>query len=185
MATPVVEDLSGLTHSDVRLGFLDGPCVRYAEKVHGYRPFSDFSCSATLPAHATALGKAVLAFSPPDAVEHVIRHGLRRYTPATITSAAALRHTLKVSKLRGMAVAHGELVAEQATVAAPVFGHGGEVLAALELRLHETRGDLARLAPPLVIAARALSRELGRAAPSPVPSQSLEPDGAATREPRA
>jgi hypothetical protein len=43
VAGPVVEDLSGLMQSDVRLGLLDGLRVRYAEKVYGCQPFSGFS----------------------------------------------------------------------------------------------------------------------------------------------
>jgi hypothetical protein len=56
----VVEDLSELTRSDVRLGLLECLRVRYAEKAYGYQPFSVFA-GATLPAHATARGKGKLS----------------------------------------------------------------------------------------------------------------------------
>jgi DNA-binding IclR family transcriptional regulator len=166
MAAPVVEDLSRLIHSDVRLGLLDGLRVRYAEKAFGCQPFSAFSDAATLPAHATALGKALLAFSSPETVENVVRYGLRSYTSATITTAARLRHALKVAKLRGMAIARRELLPEHSAVAVPVFSSGGEAVAALEVRLREVPGELTRTVPALTLAARALSRDLGRAAPS-------------------
>jgi hypothetical protein len=44
-------------------------------------------------------------------------------------------------------------------VAAPVFGAGGGVVAALELSVQDGR-DLRFVQPPLVVAARCLSREL-------------------------
>jgi DNA-binding IclR family transcriptional regulator len=171
VAGPVVEDLSGLMQSDVRLGLLDGLRVRYAEKVHGCQPFSGFSDAATLPAHATALGKALLAFSSPETVEHVIRYGLGSYTSATITTAARLRHTLKVTKLSGMAIARGELRPEHSAVAVPVFGGRGKPVAALEVRLRDVSGELARVVPALTIATRALPRELARTDPPPAPAQ--------------
>ena len=61
--------------------------VFYVEKTDGSQPLSVFSDAATLPAHATALGKALLAFSPAETVDHVVRHGLRSYTSSTVTTA--------------------------------------------------------------------------------------------------
>ena len=43
----------------MRLGVLDDLRVSYVEKTDGSRPFSAFSDAATLPAHATALGRAL------------------------------------------------------------------------------------------------------------------------------
>jgi DNA-binding IclR family transcriptional regulator len=179
LAAPVVEDLSAVTLSDVRLGVLDGVRVAYVEKPHGSWPLTVFSDAATLPVHATALGKALLAFCPQDAVDHVLRHGLRSYTDATVVTAAGLRHTLKETRLRGMAVACGELLPEHRAVAVPVFAAGGEVAAALEVRVRHLPAELPVVVPALTVAARALARELGRVAP---PSRS--PAHAAERRPR-
>ncbi|HET6918251.1 MAG TPA: hypothetical protein VFI46_02175 [Jiangellaceae bacterium] len=46
-------------------------------------------------------------------------------------------------------------------VAAPVFGPGGQVVAAIELPVRDLRAELPRLQPALVVAARGLSRQLG------------------------
>lgn len=170
LAAPVVEDLSGVTHSDVRLGVIEGLRVAYVEKTHGCQPLSVFSEAATLPVHATALGKALLAFSPPEMVGHVVRHGLRSYTAATVATAAGLRHCLKETRLRGVAVASGELLPEHSAVAVPVFGAGGEVVAALEVRVGNVGTDLPGVVPTLTVAARALSRDLRRVVPPPAPA---------------
>jgi DNA-binding IclR family transcriptional regulator len=51
-------------------------------------------------------------------------------------------------------------VAGESAVAVPVFGCGGEVVAALELDLHDLRADLEACKAVLTVAARGLSREL-------------------------
>jgi DNA-binding IclR family transcriptional regulator len=162
VAAPVIEDLGAVTRNDVRFGLLDGVRVLYVEKAYGPQPLSGFSYAATLPTHATAVGQAVLAFSPPDVVDRVIRHGLQRFTGTTGATAARLRHALKVTRLRGMAIACGELLPGHSAVAVPVFGPGGDVVAALEVRVGDLSVDLPTVVPALTVAARGLSRELAR-----------------------
>ena len=132
------------------------------EKAYGCHPLSEFSAAAALPAHATALGKVLLAFSPTEIVDNVVRHGLRGYTGSTVTTAAGLHHALKVTRLRGMAVASGELLPGHCAVAVPVFGPAGEIAASLEVRLHDIPSDLPGIVPALTVAARGLSRDLGQ-----------------------
>jgi len=171
VVAPVLEDFSAAMRTGVRLGVLDGLAVSYVEKAHGCQPLSSFSSAARLPAHATALGKALLAFSAPGTVEHVIQQGLRGYTASTLTTAARLRHALKVTRLRGVAFAIGELAPDYSAVGAPVFGAGGEVIAALEVRLWDVRAELPGVIPALTIVARMLSRELTRTAPPSVQTE--------------
>jgi hypothetical protein len=60
---------------------LDRLKVAHMEKQPGRRPVSGFTPVATLPAHPTALGRALPAFCP-FAVEMTIRRGLRALHPA-------------------------------------------------------------------------------------------------------
>lgn len=161
-AGPTVDDLSSVMRTDVRLGVLDGLCVRYAEKTYGPRPLSGFSAAATLPAHATALGHVLLAYSTGEVARRVVAAGLRRYTSSTVTTAAQLDHVLRTVRLRGVAVASGELVPDHSAVAAPVFDDTGEIIAAIEVRLHDVEAELPTVAPVLTIATRSLSRHLAR-----------------------
>jgi DNA-binding IclR family transcriptional regulator len=41
-----------------------------------------------VPAHATAMGKALLAFSTPTLVDLLLRQGLTAFTPFTLTGSA-------------------------------------------------------------------------------------------------
>ena len=56
----VLDDLSAATHRSARLGVLSGTVVNYIEK-RPHQPVTSFDSAAILPAHATAVGKALLA----------------------------------------------------------------------------------------------------------------------------
>jgi DNA-binding IclR family transcriptional regulator len=164
-ARRVMEDVATATRSDVRLGVLEGLEVGYTEKPAGHRPASTVSADGALPAHATAMGKALLAFSPPSVVDALLDRGLERFTPYTLTTPDRLRRALSVIRLTRVALCRWELELGVAAVAVPVFGGGGTIVAALELKVRDLRGDLHRMQPALVIAARCLSRELAMSQP--------------------
>jgi hypothetical protein len=111
------------------------------------------------------MGKALLAFSPPTVVEALLERGLERFTPYTLTTADRLRRALAVIRLTRVALCRWELELGAAAVAVPVFGGGGAVVAALELKVRDLRSDLHTLQPALIVAARCLSRELATGQP--------------------
>jgi DNA-binding IclR family transcriptional regulator len=156
----VLEDLSAATKSRARLGVLSELEVAYIEKQPGHRPVTGFSAAATLPAHPTALGRALLAFSPASTVELTIMRGLRPYTPHTVTSPERLRRALGVTRLTRVAVTRFELEPTTSAVAMPVFGPGGDVVAAIELAVRDLGRELQPVMAALAIASRSLSREL-------------------------
>ena len=156
----VLEDLSRVTRCRARLGVLRELEVAYIEKLPGLRPVSAFLPAATLPAHPTALGRALLAFAPTSTVEMTIMRGLRSYTPHTVTAPDRFRRALAVVRLTRVAVTRFELEATACGVAVPVFGPGGDVVAAIELTLADLGRDLQPSMAALSIAARSLSREL-------------------------
>jgi DNA-binding IclR family transcriptional regulator len=157
----VLEDLSDATKCRARLGILTNLELQYIEKQPGLRPTSAFSSAATLPIHPTSMGRALLAFSSTQVIETVILRGLRSYTPNTVTSAVRLRRSLAVTRLTHVAVTRRELEPTLCGVAMPVFGAGGEIIAAIELALKEIDGNFSAQLTALTIATRSLSRELG------------------------
>lgn len=169
----VLEDLAAVTKCRARLGVLRELEVAYIQKEPGPRPTTAFSAAATLPLHATALGRVLLAFSPQRTVEMTILRGLRQYTPHTVTAPVRLRRALGVTRLTRVAVAKWQLEPGVCGVAVPVFGAGGEVLAAIELSVRDLGTDLQPILGPLSIAARSLSREL--AGVSAIPTQPTVP----------
>jgi len=86
------------------------------------------------PAHATALGKALLAHLPLDELDLVLsRLSLDSYTPLTITDPQQLREELLGIRAQGYATNHGEFVPEERCVAAPIVDAYGRVVAALSV----------------------------------------------------
>jgi DNA-binding IclR family transcriptional regulator len=162
-APHVVTDLSEATRRRARLGVLRGEQVAYIEKRVGPGPATPFSTCATLPAHATALGKALLAFAPRATVA-LVEQRLTAYTPTTLISAERLHRELRIIRLARMAQTRGELIRGDHAVAAPVFGPGGVAIAALELQVHDVGADPEVCRSALAVATRGLSRELSLAA---------------------
>jgi DNA-binding IclR family transcriptional regulator len=161
LAPAVLDDLAAVTGCPVRLGVLRNLQVAYVEKA-GRAASTSFAAGAVLPAHASALGKILLAFAPGPTARAVVAAGLTRYTPRTLTRPADLIHALSVARLTRLATCDGELVEGECAVAAPVTGPGGRVLAALETRVPDLR-DTDATRRILTIAARGLSRELAGA----------------------
>jgi len=162
LGAPVLEDLSLATGANTRLGMLNElSSVRYIHKSHS-QPVSQFSPAATLPIHATAMGKVLLAFSPADLIDTFLARTLRAYTPHTVTDPERLRWILRSTRARRMALSHRELQLNHVAVAAPVFGVGGHIVASLELMIDDVSTDLNPALPALIVAAGGLSRELGR-----------------------
>jgi acetyl-CoA synthetase len=84
-------------------------------------------------AHALAMGKVVLSLLPDEARWRYIEGGLRRFTPRTITSPAALMAELDQVRSNGFAIERGEFDIEYCCVAAPVPAFRGRFLAVLGL----------------------------------------------------
>jgi DNA-binding IclR family transcriptional regulator len=159
-ARRVLEDLVTAARAGARLGVLTGTDVAYIEKRCDHSPVTTFAQTARLPAHATALGKALLAFSSADILDRVIGDGLTCYTPNTVTDPDRLRQALASIRLTRVAVSRWEYKPGVSEVAVPVFGSGGIAVAALELTVPNLRTDLPMASSVLTIAARGLSREL-------------------------
>ena len=82
-----------------------------------------------VPLHATAGGKALLAYESPDAVDAYCEAGLSRHTGRTVTDPADLRAELRSVADRGLAYDRGEYFEGMRGVAAPVRGEDSIVAA--------------------------------------------------------
>ncbi len=78
-------------------------------------------------AHALAMGKVVLSLLGPEAVALYVARGLKRFTPHTITSAAALTAELDRARSDGFAVDREEFDENFCCVAAPILDEHGRV----------------------------------------------------------
>jgi IclR family KDG regulon transcriptional repressor len=88
------------------------------------------SIGERIPCHATASGKALLAYRP-SWRRHVLGRPLEPFTPRTLTGRDDLEAEMRRIHARGHAVEEGEYRPDQRAVAAPIFCHSGEAVAAL------------------------------------------------------
>jgi IclR family acetate operon transcriptional repressor len=131
----------------------DGP-VRVVQNIGAERPI-----------HATAVGKAIIAFLPPSEVNGVLgRLRFERFTPRTIVARAAFEAELRRIRAAGYATDDEEHMEGIRCVSAPVFAYNGQVVASLcsvGPKSRMTRQKLRDLRQPLIDAAHALSERLG------------------------
>jgi DNA-binding IclR family transcriptional regulator len=159
------ERLAQSTGEAVRVGVLHGPSVVVVH--HVFRPdavFQVLEVGAQLPAHASALGKAMLAWADPVVVADLTSEPLPRLTNRTV-GAGGLRAELDDVREKGLARERDEAVIGESSVAAPIFDHSGHAVGAIgvagDTQRVLPRGPARGLAPAVVEAARAVSRELG------------------------
>jgi IclR family acetate operon transcriptional repressor len=161
VALPYMQDLYGLTHETVQLAVLDGLDVQYVEIIHGHRRASSASRGGRMPFHCTGLGKAIVAFSPPDVVASALARRLMPRTPRTITDRALLRVELAQIRRAGVALDRGEAERGLICAAAPIVNADGTAAAAISVAMeHRSRVGLSRVAPMVKRAADAISSDL-------------------------
>lgn len=160
-ARPLLADLREATRNTVHLAVLEGTEVVYLDVQRGPdAPRLPSRIGGRLPAHATGVGKAMLAFADDAVVDRVIATGLPRMSRRTITSPAMLRRQL--AKVREDAIAYEREESGIGTVcvASPVLDSAGHAVAAISISGWVNRMRVERLAPAVRTTALTLSRTL-------------------------
>jgi DNA-binding IclR family transcriptional regulator len=135
---------------------------------HVFRPDTSLQLlevGALLPLHATALGKAVLAYADDDYVADIVTSPLPKLTGHTHVGAAAIRRELSSVREVGYAVEREEALLGEAGIAAPIFDRRRETIGAVGVAGPKERllrrNRLPELAASVVETARGISRDLG------------------------
>lgn len=170
--SPVLHDLSVLTGETVHMGVLDDTDVVYVDKVRR-APGGHFltSVGQRIPAHCTAIGKAMLAWDETAKQRLVSAPKLPAYTPHTIEAPKRLAHELNRILSTGVAFDQGERRVGVSCVAAPIRV-AGRVVAAISVSCSgnnlATNGPAEtqrQLAPVVERVAQAASAVLAKSAP--------------------
>lgn len=110
---------------------VDGELV-VLDMVQGHS-FVEFGTRAgtRLALNGSALGKVWLAFGPKSLADEFWSKPMKAWTPSTITNPSTFKRVVRVAKERGWAIAPNESILGINTIAAPVFNHRSELVAAL------------------------------------------------------
>jgi DNA-binding IclR family transcriptional regulator len=156
------EELARRTGMAVRTGVLAGDdvvIIHHEPRPDGSRQMPE--TGIVIPAHASALGKAQLAFLP-DEADRVLATAHRSMTGDTITDADALRAQLATVGRTALAEEIDEAVLGESSLAAPIFDASGAASGAISLVLPTTDWPVSQPhQDALRETARNVSRELG------------------------
>jgi DNA-binding IclR family transcriptional regulator len=139
-ALPHLADLHVATKETIHLAVLDGGDVIYIEKLHGPDAApSPSQIGGRIPAHCSALGKALLAFTPQAWAILQLDQALEALTPYTIIDPRLLRAELAEVRGFGYAIDREEAKLGLTCVSAPVLSADGTAIAAISISGRTTR----------------------------------------------
>ena len=128
---PTLRQLVATTSETALYAVYDAGRATYVEKVEGLHPIRAYAeVGSHSPAYATATGKALLAWQDATEIQRVANVA-EPLTTATMTNADVLIHQAAAVRQLGFAVNRGEWRDGVWGVAAPVFGRGYELVAAV------------------------------------------------------
>jgi DNA-binding IclR family transcriptional regulator len=135
IAEPLLAQLSAETGESVNLGLRAGARIVYGATLDGtLQPRMSALVGGEIEPHATALGKAILAFLPASERARLLPPApFPRYTDATITEPAALDAQLDVARAAGYAVEIEESTLGAVCIAAPILDAGGQAIGGISV----------------------------------------------------
>ena len=162
----IMRDLVQVSGETANIAVLEDGEIVFVAQVESQEPIrAFFRTGERRAAHASGIGKALLAAMPREAVERVIsRRGLHRFTAGTLTDPAALFDELARTHGRGWALDDEERNSGMRCVAAAIFNEHGDPIAGVSVSGPVARLDdatISRLGPRVTAAAAEITRLIG------------------------
>lgn len=134
IAHPTLVALAGELGEAAGLSVPDGRAVHYIDQVDSPNPVQvrDWTGSR-IPMHAVSSGQVFLAHLSASGLARFLAEPLESFTPRTLTDAGGLLERLRDIRRDGHAWVHEEFDEGIASIAAPVAGADGEIVAAVHV----------------------------------------------------
>lgn len=164
LSVPYLHRLSEAHGENVHLTVLDETNVVYVHIIESQRQVKlAAALGQSLPAHATASGKAILAYLPEDELQEILAKGMHQYTQRTIHSVEDFIKDRGRILERGYAVSEQEFEPDINALAAPLLDADSYPLASISVagpayRLPKER--IKDIAPSLLSIVNELSQEI-------------------------
>ncbi|MBA4021588.1 MAG: IclR family transcriptional regulator [Gordonia sp.] len=168
VAGPHLEALAARVHESASVSILDGDDVVYVARVPVSRIMTvSITIGTRFPAYATSMGRVLLAaLGDSDLSEHLDRVTPQPLTAHTKTATADLRESIRAAGEQGFCIVDGELEAGLRSLAAPIHGRDGSVIAAVNISTQSVRYSLEGirddLLPELLRTATAITADIAR-----------------------
>jgi IclR family pca regulon transcriptional regulator len=177
VAQPHLERLVAAVRESSSVSVLDGVEIVYVARVPTKRIMTvAINVGTRFPAYATSMGRVLLAARPDDWIAGYLASArLEPLTRHTITDPGRMHDELMVVRKQGWALVDQELEEGLRSIAAPLHGPDQQVVAAVNVSAHASRGgnEMIRteLLPRLRSAVALIEEDLrGGAAPRPRPA---------------
>ena len=175
-AQPFVDRINQATGETVHLAVLQGAELAplLARKArHALRVDTD-TLDTSGAVHATATGKAILAWLPENEIVRILKtQGMRAFTPSTITDLSTLTDELRLVRRNGFAIDREEFQPGVICVATAIRDHAGAVVGSIGAwapTMRASEEHIVRMRHEVIAAARELSAELGQPPAEAVPA---------------
>jgi IclR family pca regulon transcriptional regulator len=167
LAEPVMESLVAEVRESSSAAVLDALDIVYVLRVPTHKIMrTSLGVGSRLPAAMTSMGRVLLAgLSPHDLRERLASHRLERFTAYTTTDMETLVERIDEARRQGWCLVNQELEEGLISIAAPLTDRMGHTVAALNIsgQANRTTPQMMQetLLPPLLAAARTISRMMG------------------------
>ena len=181
IALPHLEQLVERVHESTSVSVLDGDEVVYVARVPTKRIMTvSISVGTRFPAYATSMGRVLLAWRSAEWLDGYLASArLKALTAHTLADSESLRAELAAVRERGWAMADQELEEGLRSVAAPIRGQSGQVVAAINVATNVSRTSadelVERIVPQLLATARLIEHDFARSTVASVASRPPAP----------
>lgn len=168
IAKPHLIALSEITRETVNILILSGAECMNVAGVPSSKPIQYIGrIGRRSPLHCTSAGKILLAYMPSGEWERLLPAELPPFTPQTTVTLQELELELLQIRRQGYAITHEEHQVGLSAIAAPIFNHVGQVIAAVAVSGPSYRmgpGEIEKYVVPVQETAHNISVQLGYAA---------------------
>lgn len=166
LAKPYLKRLNDETREAVHLCVIEGVDLITLTKLGSHHAVKvDSTISKSNAAHATATGKAILAWLPENEIDEILAaKGMKHFTNKTITNRESLIENLRIVRRYGYSEDVEEFEAGVVCVGTAIRGHKGTVVGSISVSMPTMRVSeevLARIRNQVRMAASEISREIG------------------------
>jgi IclR family acetate operon transcriptional repressor len=169
-ARAVMRELMLATGETANLAIAEGGQVVFISQVETHEPIRAFFPPGTRgPIHASGIGKALLAYQPPEVIARIVgEQGLAAFTARTVTDPARLAEELARIRAQGWAIDDEERTEGMRCIAAPIFNEFREATAGVSISgptVRMARAGSAEHGARVRAAADRITRAIGGTAP--------------------
>lgn len=177
LSNPVLRRLRDKTQCSAHLAVLHGTEIVYLSRhASANAVSSNVSVGTRLPAHATVMGRVMLADLSSSALHALYKDTpLQRFTPKTPTSIASLERLLDEDRRLGYVIGSSYYERGVTSVAAPVRDHADKVIAAINVAIVDTLVDESALYGKITAETCAAAASVSAMMGAPMPAPPAEP----------